>query len=131
MTRARPAYGALLLLALGAAAPAAARGLGGGESLGVSLGRIVGALVICIVLAVFAVLLLRQRSGKIDLRALFGRIELRQRAIQVLETRRLSPHGDVCLLRHAGRDYLIVLVAGDCRVLRESEAPEPGPGAGA
>ena len=106
-------------LLLGLAGPAAARGLGGGEALNVSLGRTVAALTICIVVAVFAVLLLRQRSGRLDLRALFNRIELRQRAVQVVETRRLSPHGDVCLLRHDGREYLVVLVAGDCRVLRE------------
>lgn len=102
---------------------AAPSGLGGGEELNISLGRIVTALLICILLAGFAVLLIRQRSGKTDLRALFARIELRPRSLRVVETRRLSAHADICLLRHDGTEYLLLLMAGDCRILREREGP--------
>jgi hypothetical protein len=117
--------------ALLAASPAWAGGgrLGGGQPLEVSLGRIVSALVICIIIAVLAVLLIRQRSGKIDLHALFGRLQMRPRAIEVVETRRLSPHADICLIRNAGREYLLLLLAGNAQVLREEPAearPETG-----
>lgn len=100
--------------------------LGGGEPLEVSLGRIVGALIICIMITIFAVLLIRQRKGKIDLAALFGRIELRQRAVQVVETRRLSAHADICLVRHDGQEFLLLLLAGRATILRErAVAPAP------
>ena len=92
--------------------------LGGGQPLEVSLGRIVAALVICIIIAVLAVLLIRQRSGKVDLHALFGRLQTRPRAIEVVETRRLSPHADLCVVRHSGREYLLLLLAGNARILR-------------
>lgn len=108
----------VVILPLLLAAPAAARQLGGGEPLDVSLGRIVMALIIGIIVAVLAILLIRQRSGKIDLATLFARVELRQRAIQVVETRRLSPHADICLVRHGGREYLLLLLAGRARILR-------------
>ena len=106
--------------ALLATAPALAAGrLGGGQPLEVSLGRIVAALVICIIIAVLAALLIRQRAGKIDLYALFGRLQSRPRAIEVVETRRLSPHADICVVRHSGREYLLLLLAGNARILSE------------
>jgi hypothetical protein len=105
--------------------PALANALGGGEPLQVSLGRIVAALVVSIIVAALAILLVRQRSGKLDLAAWFGRLEVRARAIKVIETRRLSQHADLCLVRHGGREYLLLLMAGDARVLRESEAEAP------
>lgn len=100
-------------------ASAAGRRLGGGGDVDVSLGRIVVAFVICIIVAVLAILLIRQRGGKIDLTHLFARLEPRARAIQVVETRRLNPHSDICLVRHDDREYLLVLQAGATHVLRE------------
>jgi hypothetical protein len=108
----------------GGPAFAARAGLAGGEDLGVSLGRIVGALLVCIIVAVLAVLLIRQRSGRTDLRAIFSRLELRPRAIEVVETRRLSANADICLVRHGGREYLLLLMAGSARILRDDAAAE-------
>lgn len=104
-----------------AASPALAGGgrLGGGQPLEVSLGRIVSALVICIIIAVLAVLLIRQRRGKIDLQVFLGRFQMRSRAVEVVETRRLSQNADICLVRHGGREYLLLLLAGDARILSE------------
>lgn len=93
--------------------------LGGGGELGISLGRILAALLVCLVVAFLAILLIRQKTGKADLAAIFSRLELRSRAIEVVETRRLSPHADVCLVRHAGHEYLLLLQAGNARILRE------------
>lgn len=113
--------------ALLAAAPALAGGgrLGGGQPLEVSFGRIVAALVICIIIAVLAALLIRQRSGKLDLYAWFGRLQSRPRAIEVVETRRLSPHADICVVRHSNREYLLLLLAGDARILSEQPVALP------
>lgn len=107
--------------ALLAASPALAGGgrLGGGQPLEVSLGRIVSALVICIIVAVLAVLLIRQRGGKIDLRDFLGRFQAKPRAVEVVETRRLSQNADLCVVRHGGREYLLLLLAGDARILSE------------
>jgi hypothetical protein len=123
--RPRPAAISCAGAALLAAAPALAAGgrLGGGQPLEVSLGRIVAALVICIIIAVLAVLLIRQRAGKVDLYALFGRLQARPRAIEVVETRRLSPHADLCVVRHSGREYLLLLLAGNARILSEEPVP--------
>lgn len=115
-------YALAMLLAVAPISPAlaASPGLGGGEPLSVSLGRIVAALVICIMVALLAALLIRQREGKIDLAALFARLELRPaRAIEVVETRRLSPHADICLIRHDGQEFLLLLLAGGAKILRE------------
>lgn len=117
------ALGCAAAAALGAAPALAGGRLGGGEPLDVSLGRIVAALVICLIVAFLAVLLVRQRSGKVDLAAWFSRLEVRKRAIQVVETRRLSPHADICVVHHDEREYLLLLMASDARVLRERPAP--------
>ncbi|HEY0148112.1 MAG TPA: hypothetical protein VGB70_03835 [Allosphingosinicella sp.] len=129
MTQSRPRsaafWSALAAAALLAAPALAAPGrLGGGEQLGVSLGRIVGALIVCIVIAVLAALLLRQRSGRMDLRAVFQRLSPRTPAIDVVETRRLSPNADICIVRHDGREYLLLLLAGGAQVLNEQAVAE-------
>jgi flagellar biogenesis protein FliO len=111
---------------MGALVPVAARAqnaaqphLGGGGALDISLGRIIASLVICIIIAVLAILLIRQRGGRGDLAAMFARLQPQARAIKVVETRRLSPHADICLVRHDGRDYLLVLQQGSMQVLRD------------
>lgn len=120
---------AAAMVAMAVAGPACASvgRLGGGQQLDVSLGRIVIALVIAIIVAVLAILLIRQRSGKIDIAAFFARVELKPRAIQVVETRRLSPHADICLVRHDDREYLLVLLAGRAQVLRDAPRVDAEP----
>lgn len=98
-----------------------AASLGSGEPLQVSLARIVAALVFSIIVAALAILMIRQRGGKFDLAAWFGRLERRPRPIRVVETRRLSQNADICVVRHGGREYLLLLMAGDARVLSEGE----------
>jgi len=118
----RPSSAAATAAAVLMSSRAAGAGLGGGEPLQISLGRIVAALVMSIIVAALAILLIRQRSGKFDLAAWLGRLEVRQRVIRVVETRRLSQHADLCLVRHGGREFLLLLMAGDARVLSEHEA---------
>lgn len=100
--------------------------LGGGGAIDVSLGRIIISFIICIAIAVLAILLLRQRSGKIDLAGFFARLEPRARAIDVVETRRLSPHADLCLVRQGGREYLLVLQQGSTQVLKDQPVAAEG-----
>ena len=113
----------LLLLAQ----PALADRLGGGSELGISLTRIVMALLLCLMLAALAVLLLKRGGGKFDLAALRG-LMVRMpaaRRIEVIETRRVSQHADVCMIRCDGREYLILSAAHQQTVLREGDVVEP------
>lgn len=119
---------ALWLCVLGAMPALASPGrLGGGGALDISLTRIVMALLLCLMIAALAALLLKRGGGKLDLKALrrmFAQLPA-QRRIEVIETRRVSQHADVCLLRCDGREYLILCAAQRQTVLREADAPAP------
>jgi hypothetical protein len=112
----------ILLTAAGNATTAAGH-LGGG-GVDIPVGRILISLIACLMIAALAILFLRQKGGK-DLRLTLGRLSPRRGAIEVVETRRLSLHGDICLVRHDGREYLLLVQAGDSRILREGDAPPP------
>ena len=113
-----------LLLTLATPALAQPGRLGGGEALDVSLARIVAALVLCLMLAALAALLLRRGGGRLDLSALRSLTgPPPERRIEVIETRRISPHADLCLLRCGGREFLILCSQAAQQVLRESTAP--------
>lgn len=131
MTAARTIRRTLLagLAAATAWAPAHANAarLGGGEDLHVSLWRIVVALLVAILIVVLAALLIRQRGGKFDLAAFAGRMRLKTSDINVVETRRLSPHADLCLIRHRDREYLLLLGAGHGRILNRADLAPDGP----
>jgi len=106
--------------------PAAAQHLGGGGTLDVSLTRIVTALILCLMVAAFAVLLLKRSGGKIDLAAIrrtFVSLPT-QRRIEIVETRRASQYADICLLRCDGREYLILCAPQQQTVLREQAVSE-------
>lgn len=126
MTQGRCAS-AVVSAALPGAVHAAVPHLGGGGELDVSLGRIIVAFVICIIVAVLAILLIRQRAGKIDLGRLRTRLDPREREIDVVETRRLNPHSDICLVRQGAREYLLVLQHGSAQVLHERDMPTAEP----
>ena len=109
----------MILLAAANGMTAAAGHLGGG-GVEIPVVRIVVSLIACLVIAVLAILFLRQR-GDTPLRANFAGLSARRGAIDVVEVRRLSLHGDICLVRHDGREYLLLVQAGDSRVLRECD----------
>ncbi|WP_294288201.1 hypothetical protein [uncultured Sphingomonas sp.] len=100
---------------------AAAPQLGGGGGLDVSAVRILAALVLSLAIAGAVILVLRRGGGRIDLSAL--RLPTRvvgARRIAPIETRRISAHADLCLVRCDGIDYLILSSAGQQQVLRET-----------
>lgn len=98
----------------------------GGGGVEIPVVRIVVSLAACLAIAALAILFLRQRGGQIDLRTALGRVSSRRSAIDVIEVRRLSLHGDVCLIRHDDREYLLLVQAGDSRVLRERDVVSNG-----
>lgn len=106
------------------AAAAAQHRLGGGGSLDISLTRIVFALLFCLALAIAVVLLIKRGGGRIDLSALrspLAGLTPPMRRIQVIETRRISVHADLCLLRCDNREYLVLSSAAQQQVLESRE----------
>jgi hypothetical protein len=116
----------VVLILATSSVPAVAAPLSSGHAPDVSIVRILAALLFSLIVAAAAILLIRQRGGKVDLGGLVARFETRRRAIHVVETRRLSPHADICIVRHGGSEYLLLLMAGDARVLSErADADSP------
>lgn len=99
-------------------AAAAATHLGGGGDVGIGYARVVLALLACLVIAAGAILLLRHRSGRPFALAL-PRAAATERRITVVETRRLSPHADICLVEHGARAWLLVVQPAGIHVLGE------------
>ncbi len=112
----------LTLLAAGAAA---APRLAGGGALDISLTRIVAALVLCLLAAMLAAILMKRGGGRIDLSRL--RQGVGERRIAVIESRRISPHADLCLLRCDGDEYLILSSATVQQVVRSRPVVAPAP----
>jgi hypothetical protein len=84
--------------------------LGGGGAVEVPLLRIAGAFVACVLVAGLAILLLRQRLGRGTAFTLRGGARTAP-AIDLVEMRRLGVHGDVAVVRHRDREYLLVVQA--------------------
>jgi hypothetical protein len=104
--------------------------LGGGRALDVPVFRIVVALAICLAVAGLAVLLLRRRRGHDDLRRWMGAMTP-ARAVEVVEVRRIGMHADIGVVRHAGREYLLLVQSSGSRLLSDGPAPPAVDGQGA
>lgn len=91
--------------------------LGGAPAGDVSLVRVVASFVLCIGVAVTVIVLLRGRGLRWPVPHTL--VRRRSAAIDIVETRRLSPHADISLVQHDGQEYLLLLLAGDAKVLRE------------
>lgn len=102
----------VLLLAL-IPLPAMAAGLGAAGTPGVPWARIVLAFLFCIALAAAAIAVLRHHQGRgrpaMLARAFPAMAQAPRRRIDLIETRRISQHGDVCLLHCGGHSYLIAV----------------------
>lgn len=100
--------------------------LGGGGTVDVSMTRIVMALLLGTMLAVLAALLLKRGGGRLDMaaaRRLFTTLPTARR-IQIIESRRVSQHADLCLVRCDSDEYLILCSAQHQQILRAREAPQ-------
>lgn len=101
-------------------------GGGGGGGVEVSLTRIVIALVLGTMLAVLAALFIRRSGGRPDLKALrrvFTNLPSMRR-IQIIESRRVSQHADLCLVRCDGTEYLILTSAQQQQIVRTTALPD-------
>lgn len=101
-----------------------AQQLGGGGDVGISWIRVILALAICLAVAAFAIWFLRQRShpgGMIE--RLRSRLVAKGR-IRTIESRRISPHADLCLVHCDGVEYLLICTAGNVELLERRELAE-------
>lgn len=100
--------------------------LGGGGGVEVSLTRVIMALVLGTMLAVLAALVLRRSGGRPDLKALHRMFTSLPsiRRIQVIESRRVSQHADLCLVRCDGTEYLILTSAQQQQIVRTTALPD-------
>lgn len=120
---------AIVVLLAASTVSAHAQAIGISEPIVPSITRLVAGLFICCLIAIMAALLLK--------RALHGGVALPRswsfmrslavpdlRQLTVLETRRLSPHADVCRLASQGREYLLVVSPSGVTLL-SSDAATP------
>lgn len=116
------ALAALLLLAAGPAC--AGTQLTGGVSPDVPWMRLVLSFAFCVLVAAGAVLALKRFEAKgraAPFSSLLGRKALGGgRAIQVLETRRISVHADLCLIEFDGERMLLAATAHGVEILDKS-----------
>ena len=112
---------------------ALAQTLGGGASFEPPLVRLILGLILCSLLAIVVALGLKRvlRGGapakSAKLARLFGVAPAR---IEVLESRRIGPQSDVCMLACDGREYLLVVSSAGAILLREQQQAktfEPAP----
>lgn len=93
--------------------------IGVADAPGIPWLRIFVALLVCIGIAIAAVFLLRQivRRGKLGMiNSKFGRIA-NGTDIEILESRRASIHGHICLIHCRGHAYLIAMTAGGASLI--------------
>ncbi|WP_447726053.1 hypothetical protein [Sphingomonas koreensis] len=118
-----PAAVAALLWSVNAFA--SAKELGGGGQLDLSLTRIILSLLLCLGIAVSVILLVKRNGGRVNVGALrgilTGGLPADQR-IRVIESRRISQHADLCLVRCDDIDYVILSSAQQQQLLRELPA---------
>lgn len=110
------------MVALSLSQPAAAQQLGGGASPDVSLVRVFLALLVCLAVAVLALFLLRRRFAKKP-RSLLPRLTASGSRIRTIESRRVAPQADVCIVECDGTEYLLLIAAGGTLLLRQSALP--------
>jgi hypothetical protein len=86
--------------------------------------RLFGGLAFCILLSVAAIFLIKRYSGA-TAQARFFALRWPLRAapdLRVIETKRISPHADLCKFVSAGREYLVILSPGGATLLRDAAA---------
>lgn len=117
----------IMLLPLLLPLPAMAARLGTASPPGIPWLRIALAFLLCIALAFGAIMLLRHHQGRLRWDALARRFSALptapRRQIDVIETRRVSQHGDVCLIHCRGRAYLLAIGQGHATLLDQQVLP--------
>lgn len=107
-------------------APALAAPIATGAAPGVPWLRLIFSLMLCLMVAFGAIVALKRyqhRGIANPLKKLLERSSTVQRPISLVETRRASVHGDVCLVECEGEKWLLAFTPAGVTVLK-------GPGAG-
>lgn len=113
------------LLPHAAAAHAAAHLGGGAAETDISIGRVLASLILCLGVAVAIIVLMRGRGARFLTLTKLARQPAGD--IEVVQTRKVSSHADISLVRHDGQEYLLLLQAGSARLLRQtSDATQRG-----
>jgi hypothetical protein len=106
---------------------AQAQSLGGAPDFEFPILRLVLGLLLCALVAIVAALMLKRfmhRGSMPRLEKWSDLVRAPARRIRVLETHRVSPHGDVCMLTCGGREYLIVLSPAGATVIHDTAEQE-------
>jgi len=109
---------ALLAVSLTISSAADAQRLGGAAEADISLVRVFLALFFCLIVAAFAVFLIRQRYGG-RMPAMFTRIGSTTARLRLIESRRIAPQSDLCLIECDDREFLLLISPGSALVLKE------------
>ena len=102
---------------------ASASKLGGAEPIQIPVLRIFIAVVVCSAFAFCAALLIRHRAGGYDFAKWMLPLAKAPQELRVVEVRRISVHGDVALIEHGSRRYLVLVQAGSSTLLCEEPVP--------
>ncbi len=120
-----------LLLAM-LAEPAIAGPLATGTSPAIPWGRLFVVLAFCLLLAWGAIVFVRRYQNRPlanPLEGLLGRAKgVMPRRIQIIETRRASQHGDLCLVECDGETYFLALTPQGAALLDRKQPPDPDKG---
>ncbi|MET0183800.1 MAG: hypothetical protein ABW199_13045 [Caulobacterales bacterium] len=119
-------WGVLCSAADAAPVQSGAGQLGSAPPLDVPIARIFAGLLISALVAFIAVLVLKRRTGgaPLSFRLPNFKTDTGDR-IAILETRRLSPHADICRFTSAGKEYLVIVTTSGASLIRERDAPSP------
>lgn len=101
---------------------ASAAKLGGGGGLDLSLTRVVLSLLLCLGIAISGIVLLKRNGARVNAGALRGLLAKGlpvEPRVRVIESRRISAHADLCLVRCDDVEYVILCSAQQQQVLRE------------
>jgi flagellar biogenesis protein FliO len=115
----------MLAVSLGLAAlplSAHAQRLGGASEPDISLPRILAALVLCVAAAVVLALIVAKRGRLHGLAAIgdWATSFRKPRRLKLMESVRISPHADLCLVTCDDTEFLLVCNQGEIRVLSEN-----------
>lgn len=119
----------LLVFLAGWSVPAHAQRLGGGGSaLDISVVRILAALLLCLAAAFGLALVIRSRKSAKPALSMdwLRRGMATSRRIKVVETRRASPHADVCIVECDGEEYVLLCGTSAQTVLRWPKGRDGG-----
>lgn len=103
---------------------AIAQSLGGGGAPEISFMRVFLSLFVCLIVAGLVLLFLRAKMRGGARLPLLTRLGTSEQELQLIETRRVAPQTDLCLISCRGIDYLVLIAPGGTTVLDKQSVAE-------